>query len=145
MDFLQGIFSNRILVSAGSGWIVAQIIKTIIYSIVHREFRAERLTGDGGMPSCHSSTVCALSTAAALTEGVTSPIFAVCMILAIIVMHDAMGVRLETGKQAKVINNIMEELRERGMQFIEMSPEERLKEFWHQPAGRLVRLRQSAW
>ena len=62
MDFISDIFSNRILMSAFWGWLVAQFLKTIIYVIVNKNFNPERLMGDGGMPSSHSATVMALVT-----------------------------------------------------------------------------------
>ena len=129
MSILESFINNRILVCAISSWMIAQIVKTIIYAIVHKTFRAERMIGDGGMPSCHSATVCAMATAAFIVEGPKSSVFAIALMFAIVVMHDAMGVRLETGKQAKVINDILQEFRERGMALKTMSPEERLKEF----------------
>ena len=67
----------------------------------------ERLVGSGGMPSSHSATVCGMTTAAALHYGVGSFEFAVCFILSMVVMYDAMGVRRETGKQAKLLNSIL--------------------------------------
>ena len=66
--------------------------------------------GDGGMPSGHSATVMSLTVAALLGHGVGSPIFAICAIVSIIVMNDAVGVRQETGKQSKLINQIMREM-----------------------------------
>lgn len=129
MDFLQSILANEIIIASFSSWLVAQIVKTVIYLIVNREFRAERMVGDGGMPSCHSATVCALALSTGLTMGFNSAIFAVAFIMAIIVMHDAMGVRLETGKQAKVINDIIQEFWKDGVRLKSLSPEERLKEF----------------
>ena len=65
------------------------------------------LFSNGGMPSSHSATVMGLSISSLLYYGVGSPIFAICAILSIIVMNDAVGVRQETGKQSKVINEIM--------------------------------------
>jgi len=129
MAVFNALINNRILVVAISCWFVAQVIKTLLYAIVNKTIRLERMVGDGGMPSCHSATVCGMATAAALTQGVGSPVFALAVILAIIVMHDAMGVRLETGKQAKIINDIVQEFRDRGMAMMSMSPEQRLKEF----------------
>ena len=61
------------------------------------------------MPSAHSATVCAMVIAAARSEGISSAIFAVASVVAIITMHDAMGVRHETGEQAKVLNQMIEE------------------------------------
>ena len=124
-EFIKEIINNNILVSAFLGWITAQILKTIIYIIVNREFVPERLVGDGGMPSAHSATVMAMVTAIAYDYGVGSVEFAISFIFAVIVMHDAMGVRRETGKQAVVINNIMEYFEELGKKPIDVQ----LKEF----------------
>lgn len=129
MNILVEVFSNQIIIAAGSSWIIAQICKTIIYLIVNKELRLERMIGDGGMPSCHSATVCALATSCGLSAGFDSPVFAIAFIMAIIVMHDAMGVRLETGKQAKIINDIIQEFKKIGVSLKSMSAEERLKEF----------------
>jgi len=129
MQIIKDLASNEILIAGLSGWFIAQIAKTIIYLVINKELRLERMVGDGGMPSCHSATVMAATTATGLTQGFSSPIFAVVLLLAIIVMHDAMGVRLETGKQAKILNELITEFRDRGMAMMSMSPEERLKEF----------------
>lgn len=74
---------------------------------LNKSFNPERLVGSGGMPSSHSATVCGMTTAAALHYGVGSFEFAVCFILSMVVMYDAMGVRRETGKQAKLLNSIL--------------------------------------
>lgn len=129
MQILRDIGSNEIFVAGLSGWFIAQIAKTIIYLIINKELRLERMVGDGGMPSCHSATVMAAAVATALTQGVSSPVFALALLLAIIVMHDAMGVRLETGKQAKILNELITQFREKGIAQVFTSPEERLKEF----------------
>ena len=90
------------------GWAVAQVIKTIIDFSLNKKVNFERLVGSGGMPSCHSSTVCALCVAAGVEYGLGSGEFAIAGILAVIVMYDARGVRRETGNQAEVLNQIME-------------------------------------
>ncbi len=126
MDFVMGLLDNRILLASFWAWLIAQVLKTIIYVIVNKDFSPERLVGDGGMPSSHSATVMALVTATAYHFGSASFEFAVSAILALIVMHDAMGVRRETGKQAKAINNIMELLSELSS---DVPPEQKLKEF----------------
>ena len=87
-------------------WLLAQIIKTIINSCVAKEIRVERLWGDGGMPSSHSAIVSALVVTTGVIEGFDSSIFAVAFILAAIVMHDATGVRRETGKQAVTLKKL---------------------------------------
>ncbi len=94
--------------SAAMGWLVAQVLKTLIDLLITKEFTPERLVGSGGMPSSHSSTVCALATSAALWYGLGSSEFAISSIIAIIVMYDARGVRRETGNQAVVLNKIMD-------------------------------------
>jgi len=107
---IMKLLDNRLLINSLIAWISAQVIKTIIYAIVNRRIDWERLFGDGGMPSGHSATVTALALTAALHYGFDSAVFAVCAILAIIVMHDATGVRLEAGKHARAINELMQML-----------------------------------
>ena len=105
----QWFLRNQILITVITAWALAQIIKTFLYLHIEGKFRPERLVGSGGMPSSHSSTVCSLAVTAAFIYGIHSFEFAISIVLAIIVMHDAMGVRLETGKQAKVINAMLME------------------------------------
>ena len=100
------MLGNQILVSAVVGWTVAQVLKTLIDCALNKSFNAERLVGSGGMPSSHSATVCALTTAAALEYGAGSFEFAVSFVLAMVVMYDAIGVRRETGK---LLNSILME------------------------------------
>ena len=125
MRFFTELLNNEILIAAFFGWLIAQILKTIIYVAVNKSFNPERLLGDGGMPSSHSATVMALVTATALNFGADTFEFAIAGVVALITMHDAMGVRRETGKQAKVINNMMDWF----VQNSDISPEEKLKEF----------------
>ena len=106
MTFWESLCSNEVLVSALTGWVVAQVLKTIIDFSINKRFTPERLVGSGGMPSSHSATVCALTTASGMKYGVGSFEFAVSFVLAMIVMYDAMGVRRETGKQAKLLNSV---------------------------------------
>ena len=109
MNWLKELVTNPFLITATSSWFIAQLIKVIINACVTRKLDWERLFGDGGMPSGHSATVSSLAIFAALRCGCGSFEFAVCAILAIIVCHDAMGVRQEAGKQAVVINDIVEQ------------------------------------
>ena len=127
MNIFDAIIHNRILISGVLGWGSAQVLKLFIYLIVNRKLSLERLVGDGGMPSAHSATVTAVAVSTGLECGFDSAIFAVAAILAIIVMHDAMGVRLEAGKQAQVINELMEMFQKLGDTNI--SAEVKLKEF----------------
>ena len=109
MSVFEQIRSNQVLVSACLGWFVAQILKTIIDMWATGSFKLERMYGNGGMPSSHSATVCAMVTSTLFAYGVGSFEFAVTFILALVVMIDAMGVRRETGKQAKLLNMMMEQ------------------------------------
>ena len=105
---LSDLLNNHLIINSLAAWATAQILKTIIYAIAHRELDLERLFGDGGMPSGHSATVTSLAVFSGLNFGFGSFQFAATAILAIVVCHDAMGVRLETGKQAVKINEILE-------------------------------------
>ena len=103
------MLGNQLLMSAVTGWVVAQFLKTLIDFALNKNFNAERLVGSGGMPSSHSATVCGLTTAALLKYGTGSFEFAVSFVLSMIVMYDAIGVRREAGKQAKLRNSILSE------------------------------------
>ena len=111
-QFWLDLWSNKVLVSALAGWLTAQIAKTIVNALINKQWSWERLVGSGGMPSSHAATVCALAVAALLTYGVGSFEFAIALILAIVVLHDARGVRLETGRQAAILNQIIHKLAE---------------------------------
>lgn len=117
--------TNPFLLTSLSGWAVAQVLKVIINAVVYRKFDWSRLFGDGGMPSGHSATVSSLACITGLVYGLNSFEFAFTMILAIIVCHDAMGVRMETGKQAIILNEIMDGL---GIIFSDEVAEVKLKE-----------------
>ena len=118
---------NPILLTGAVAWLLSQVSKAIIYLIINKRFQWDRLFGDGGMPSSHSATVTSVAVITGLRCGLDSPTFAIAAILALIVMHDALGVRQETGKQAKVINSMVELINSFGRG--ELTPEETLKEF----------------
>ncbi|MCQ2537381.1 MAG: divergent PAP2 family protein [Lachnospiraceae bacterium] len=110
MRFFSEIICNKVLLTSVGAWFFCQVIKTIINFLVTKKWDFERLVGSGGMPSCHSATVCSLAVASGYAYGFDSFQFAVTTMLAIIVMYDARGVRQETGKQAVVIKQITEYL-----------------------------------
>ena len=89
-------------------WFVVQCLKVIFELIRYKKLNIKRMWGSGGMPSSHSALVCSLSAAIALTEGLDSPMFAMSVSLAAIVMYDAAGVRRAAGKQARILNQIIE-------------------------------------
>ena len=126
MSFFEGIAANQFFISAALGWLIAQVLKTIIHTALTKTFVAERMVGSGGMPSSHSSTVCALATSTYFQYGSNSFEFALASFFAIVVMYDAIGVRRETGIQAKVLNEMMDLFSNMGKG---VSMEDKLKEF----------------
>ena len=100
-----------IIICAGSAWFVAQFLKVFTGIFKVKKFSvAELLFGTGGMPSSHSASVCALVSACAIKDGFTSSSFAISLVLAMIVMRDAMGMRRQVGEHAKALNIIFKEL-----------------------------------
>lgn len=126
MNALVDLITNPFLMTGVAAWFLAQVIKTILYAVINRKLDMTRLFGDGGMPSGHSATVTSMATVIGLVYGFGSVAFAISGILAIIVCHDATGVRLETQKQGYLINELVNA-------FTELSgdklPEVKLKEF----------------
>jgi len=100
--------SESIIVTSVIAWFTAQLIKVIIVLIRDRKFDVERFVGSGGMPSAHSATVCSLVVAISREVGFHTPEFAIAVVLAAVVMYDAMGVRRAAGEQAKVLNKMLE-------------------------------------
>lgn len=108
MNWFIELVTNPFLLTGVTSWLIAQVAKTIIHALLNKKLDMSRLFGDGGMPSGHSATVVSMATISALVYGTGSFQFALAAILAIIVCHDATGVRLETGKQAIIINEMIE-------------------------------------
>lgn len=110
MNIFQQLVANDMLVCAVIAYFAAQILK--IFTTLWRdgEFRFSTIVSSGGMPSSHSSTVVALAISCGRVYGVMSPMFAICFILAAIVMYDATGVRRAAGEQAKLLNHIVSDL-----------------------------------
>ena len=105
---LEEICHNYIAQAAFWGWFSAQAIKFLWQLVRYRTLRFERLVGSGGFPSSHTSFV--ISTTAALyfkNNGITD-IFVVALVFSIVVMYDASGVRLEAGRQAQILNQIVD-------------------------------------
>lgn len=110
MEQIKAFFGNYLLISAVFGWMIAQFMKIFTGAFSGQGFHIKHMFANGGMPSSHSSTVLALTTASAVQYGAGSAVFAISAILSIIVMNDAFGVRYETGEQAKILNRITREL-----------------------------------
>ena len=126
MQWFFDLIRNPFLITGVSSWAVAQVIKVIIHAIIYKTLSLERLFGDGGMPSGHSATVSSLAVICGLICGTGSAQFAISAILAIIVCHDATGVRWETGKQAQILNDLIEAFNDLSKDAL---PEVKLKEF----------------
>ena len=107
MNIRTDLIRNPVFLSAGGSWFAAQVIK-IIYESIRNGFSAKRLTGGGGMPSSHSATVTGLAVSCLMSCTAASPEFAISLFLAMVVIYDSMGVRYETGKQAKILNAMRE-------------------------------------
>lgn len=89
-------------------WFGIQLFKLIYDLVVTKKFNFKRILQAGGMPSSHSAVVVSLTTMIAKEEGITSPLFGIALIFSFIVMYDAAGVRRAAGKQAKLLNRIIE-------------------------------------
>ncbi len=126
MEYLKNFFTNPFILTPLGSWLEAQVLKAIIHAIVNKRFDINRLFGDGGMPSGHSATVTSLAAITGLVKGFGTYEFALSFILAVIVCHDAMGVRLETGKQTQILKELV-----KGIEVLtsEKLPEVKLKEF----------------
>ena len=137
MEGVSGIFHNQILVISLLACFTAQGLKVIIELIRDRKLNFRYLVTTGGMPSAHSALVGALATGIGQSMGWSSPDFAIACLFAVIVMYDAAGVRQAAGKQAKILNQMTEELFQEGHNF----SEEKLKELLgHTPFQVLVGL-----
>lgn len=109
MNSFYAIIYNQVLQVSVLAWFVAQFLKVIIVLIKEKRIDWERFFGSGGMPSSHSAFVMALATSVGKKHGFDSTIFAVSLVFAFIVMYDAAGVRRAAGKQAEVLNKIIED------------------------------------
>ena len=108
-DFLRMFFENHVLVAALLAWLIAQLLKAILYLIQNRKMNWDRFWGSGGMPSSHAALVTSLVMSIAIEDGgISSTSFAIALVFAFVVIYDATGVRYATGEQGKVLNKINE-------------------------------------
>ncbi len=106
-DFNQ-IFTNKCIYIPLLLWFVIQAYKVITDLIVNKRLNIKRIIGAGGMPSSHSAVVCSVAMLIGRDYGFGSGIFALSMVMAFIVMYDAAGVRRASGKQARILNKILD-------------------------------------
>lgn len=108
-SYTQLLYNNIIWVSLLS-WFIAQLLKVVLTLIFKKKVDIRRFIGAGGMPSSHSALVVSLATSVGRLEGYDSSIFALALTFSLIVMYDAAGVRRAAGKQAAVLNDILEQI-----------------------------------
>ncbi|MDO4793017.1 MAG: divergent PAP2 family protein [Filifactor alocis] len=114
MNGISAIVQNKVLMVSILCWFVAQCLKVIFTMIQYKKFDFSRFVGSGGMPSSHSSFVVGLANSIGLVEGYQSTFFALALVFALVVMYDAAGVRQSVGKQATILNQIFEILKNHG-------------------------------
>lgn len=112
MNVLNAILNNYVLVCSMLGWLIASVAKIIIALIREKRFMFRKLFSSGGMPSSHSATVSSLAAAVAIKDGLESTTFALSFMFAFIVMYDASGVRRAAGEQARILNQLVNNLSE---------------------------------
>ncbi|MDI9440637.1 MAG: divergent PAP2 family protein [Bacillota bacterium] len=130
---IRELQTNQVLWTALLAWAIAQFLKIISWAFVSREWNFRRLVEPGGMPSSHSALVTALTTGLGIQEGFDSAIFALAVVFSLVVMYDAAGVRRAAGKQARVLNAIIEDLNRR-----QLHPERLRELLGHTPFEVLV-------
>ena len=109
-DFFVEVYKNKILMTTISAWLIAQTIKVVIGVFRQKRFDFRWFIGSGGMPSSHAAGAACLATSVGLDCGFASVYFALAFVFAIVVMFDAQGVRRSTGKQARILNKIMDDI-----------------------------------
>jgi acid phosphatase family membrane protein YuiD len=125
MNEFSLILDNKIMWVSLLAWIVAQLLKLLINLLMEKSWDFNLLTSSGGFPSSHTAIVSALAIGIGKAEGWNSSLFAIAAALAVIVMYDAAGVRRAAGNHARIINYLVEWLRQNQM---DNRQEERLKE-----------------
>ena len=103
------VFQNHVLVVSFVAWLVAQLLKVLIYLLMEHRLDLWRLVSMGGMPSSHSTLVSALATSIGIEDGVRSSIFALAVVFASVVMYDAAGIRQAVSTQARILNRLLDE------------------------------------
>lgn len=109
-DVINSLLNNFTFVAVVISWFLAQSLKVVLYWISEKKLSLWHFFEAGGMPSAHSASVTALTLGIALTQGWSSPLFTVSLVFALIVMYDATGVRRAAGKQAEMLNKIVDDI-----------------------------------
>ncbi len=109
-DILAELVVNKVFWITLYAWFITQSLKVALGVIREKKFNFRWFVGTGGMPSSHAATVSALATVVGLHSGFNSPVFAVSLAFAIVVIFDAQGVRRATGKQAEILNKMLDDI-----------------------------------
>jgi acid phosphatase family membrane protein YuiD len=123
-DILREFAQNKIFLTTLASWIIAQTLKVIFGFIIQKKVDFRWFVGTGGMPSSHTAGATCLATAIGLEQGFNSVVFALAASFALVVMFDAQGVRRAAGRQARILNKIMDDIYWR-----KKIEEDRLREF----------------
>ena len=119
MNDIMTFIQNKYIYIPFLLWFGIQLFKLIYDLVKTKKFNFKRIMGAGGMPSSHSAVVTAMATMIGKNEGVGTPLFALSFLFAFVVMYDACGVRRAAGKQARLLNKIVETPGLTGMQVTE--------------------------
>jgi len=134
VNFAIQVFRNQVFVTVLAAWFIAQSAKVFLGVIAEKRFNFKWFVDTGGMPSSHAATVSALATAIGLKFGFASPIFAITLVFAWIILMDAQGFRRSAGKQAEILNVVLDDI-----YWKKRIKEERLKELLgHTPVEVLI-------
>lgn len=126
---IKQILSNKALVIPITVIVVTQFLKMLYFTIKDKKFSLSKLLTDGGMPSSHSALISSLTTVVGIELGFNSVYFAICAIFALIVMHDASGIRYAGGKHAVILNKIIEKDKDLAYELKIDEDDEKLIEF----------------
>ena len=107
---VKEIFFNQYFYIGFIAWLIAQLSKVVTTLVIEKKLNIYRLIGSGGMPSSHSSFVMGLTTSVGLGKGWDSAIFATALVFSLVIMYDASGVRRAVGKQAIILNTMIDDL-----------------------------------
>lgn len=106
---ISALTHNRVLIATFLAWLIAQILKVIFVLLKERRFDTSRMVGSGGMPSSHSALITSMAASVGKYAGLGSIMFAIAVAVAAIVMYDAANVRWQAGRQAELLNKIVED------------------------------------
>jgi acid phosphatase family membrane protein YuiD len=109
-DILEQIYRNKVFMTTLAGWLIAQTIKVTLGVVQQKKLDFRWFIASGGMPSSHATGAATLATAVGLEYGFDNVLFALAASFAVVVMFDAQGVRRASGRQARILNTIMDDI-----------------------------------